>query len=283
MSSALPASTVTMSTSPPSSLPLREDLLEAEEPQPVERVNPAGGTPVVVVCDHAAPRVPRRLKELGLDPASFARHIAWDIGAAEVTRHLAGLLGAPALLTAYSRLVVDPNRGLDDPTQIPLISDGTIIPGNRHLSAADRAARIEALFHPYHRAVAATIAAKRAEGPPPALLSIHSFTPVFKAESRPWAIGVLWNRDPRLAMPMITALGAAGDIVVGDNQPYSGRDGYGYTVEAHAERAGLPHVTVEIRQDLLASPAATKAWAERLQGVLAPLLADPGLYRIQHY
>jgi predicted N-formylglutamate amidohydrolase len=223
--------------------------------------------------------VPRALGELGLAPATFDRHIAWDIGAAEVARHLAKALDAPLVLSGYSRLVIDLNRRLDDPTSIPEVSDGVLVPGNRALTAAERARRAAALFRPYHQAIAAELARIAARGRPPAIVSVHSCTPIFHGFERPWHIGVLWNEDPRLAVPLMARLAARGDVVVGDNQPYSARDGHGYTVRTHAEQPSLPHVLLEVRQDLIDTHHGAATWAGVLHEALAPLLADAALRR----
>jgi len=253
-------------------------LLDPDEPPAFTVVNPDGAGPMLLVCDHASRRVPRRLGALGLPEAELCRHIAWDIGAEPVARLLSARFDAPLLMTGYSRLVIDINRSLDDPTSIPVISDGAIVPGNRGLGAADKAARAAALFHPYQRAVGNAVDAMLARGVRPAIVSMHSFTPVYKHQARPWHVGILWNDDDRMARPLIAALSAMGDILVGDNEPYSGRDGVGYTVGVHGGARGLPHVTFEVRQDLIESEAGQRDWAERLGAALAPLMADPALH-----
>jgi len=252
-------------------------LLAGDEPPPFEIVNAGGAAPLVLVCDHASNRVPRSLHHLGLAPAPLREHIAWDIGAADVARRLVRRFDAPLAMTAYSRLVIDCNRALNDPTSIPAESDGIAVPGNRGLSQNERLQRVEALFKPYHEAVARLVAAKVQHGRAPAVVSIHSFTPVFQRTRRPWHIGVLWNEDRRIAVPLLGALGRVPDIVVGDNEPYSAREGVGYTIVAHAERAGLAHVAIELRQDLIATSAGAEHWAEILGGALAAAFAEAGL------
>jgi predicted N-formylglutamate amidohydrolase len=258
-------------------------LLTASDPPAVEHVNAEGKAPVLVTCDHASRRVPRSLRNLGLEAASLALHIGWDIGAADVTRGLARQLDAPAILAGYSRLVIDCNRDLDDPTSIPAASDGVPVPGNQDLSPAAKAQRIEALFKPYHRAVEVALDRFAERGVHPAVLSIHSFTPVMSGLERPWHIGILWDKDPRMPVPVLAALRREAGLVVGDNEPYSAREPAGYTVHTHAERRGLPHLNVEIRQDLIAADVGTKEWADRLARVLTPILEDPGLYRAKRY
>lgn len=256
-------------------------LLTADDPPPVEIFNDGGAAPLLMACDHAGRRVPRRLGDLGLDAASFDRHIAWDIGAAEVARQVALRLDSPLVLSAYSRLVVDVNRRPDDPTCIPEESDGTVVPANRGLPAADRVARIAALHEPYHAAIDARLAGLRRRGVVPLVIVIHSFTPVFKGFERPWQVGILWNRDGRLARPLMARLAALPGIVVGDNQPYSGQDRHGYTMPRHVEDTGIPHALIEIRQDLIDTRHGAEQWSDTLYQVLSPLAADPALRKIQ--
>jgi predicted N-formylglutamate amidohydrolase len=258
-------------------------LLTAADPPPVEHVNTEGKAPVLVTCDHASRHVPKSLRNLGLDTESLKLHIGWDIGAADVSRGLARRLDAPALLAGYSRLVIDCNRDLDDPTSMPAVSDGVPVPGNRNLGPAAKAQRVEALFKPYHGAVEAALDRFAQRGVHPAVLSIHSFTPFMNGFARPWHIGILWDKDPRMAVPMLAALRREAGLVVGDNEPYSAREPAGYTVRTHAEKRGLPHLNVEIRQDLIETDAGTAEWADRLVRVLTPILEDPALYHVKHY
>ncbi len=255
------------------------EFLAPDEPPPAEVFNDGGAAATLLLCDHAGRRIPKSLGDLGLDSAAFERHVAWDIGAAEVARQLAIRLGAALVLANYSRLVVDVNRRTDDPTAMPEISDGTPVPANRNLSPAARAARLAGIHEPYHRLVAARLEALKPRGVP-VVVSVHSFTPVFNGFERPWQIGVLWNRDGRLARPLMARLAEAG-IAVGDNQPYSGQDEHGYTMPRHVERAGIPHALLEIRQDLIDTRKGAEDWSETLYGALAPLLADPALRSLQ--
>jgi len=231
--------------------------------------------PAVLLCDHASNRIPAALDRLGLDDAARARHIAWDIGAAEVTRNLADLLDAPALLSGYSRLVVDCNRKLDDPTAMRQISDGTIVPGNRGLDANARTQRAAACYWPYHSAVAATIDRIATRGVVPAVISIHTCTPVMKDVERPWHIGVLSNTDRRMADLLIAELSRDTALSVGDNKPYSGLDPHGYSIETHALPAGRPNVLLEIRQDLVDTQRGAERWATVVGVALQAIMAHP--------
>lgn len=236
-----------------------------------ELVNEAGRRPLLLVCDHASNHIAADFTDLGLDSADLSRHIAWDIGAADVTRELARLLDAPAILSCFSRLLIDPNRAFDDPTLIPQISDGVVIPGNRELSDGQRDERIQRFHKPYHEAISSQIDRVLERQGGLDIISVHSFTPVIRGFERPWEIGILWNRDPRLPEPLIAHLRALG-LTVGDNEPYSGRDGHGYTQQRHADSRGLPNALIELRQDLVDTHHGARAWAERLARVLDDLL-----------
>lgn len=216
-----------------------------------ERVAGPAAAPLLFLCDHASNAVPAAYGDLGLDHAQFQRHIAYDIGAAALTRSLAAAFGAPALLGKWSRLLIDLNRGPDDPTIVMKISDGALIPVNAKASAEDVAARIARYHAPYHAAIKAAIDASLAAGTAPTLVSMHSFTPAWKGVKRPWHVGVLWDEDPRLAVPLIEAFRAEEGLVVGDNEPYHGRleDD---TMWTHGTTRGLPHALIEVRQDLIA-------------------------------
>jgi predicted N-formylglutamate amidohydrolase len=248
-------------------------LIGPADPPPFENVNAAGRAPLLLVCDHASRAFPQRLRQLGLAEESTRRHIAWDIGAGDLTRALAERFDAPALLAGYSRLVIDCNRALHDPTSIVAVSDGEPIPGNQGLSPAARHARTHAIFEPYHKAIAARLQQLRRAGITPTFLSIHSFTPVMDGAERPWHVGVLWDRDPRIAVPLLERLRARSELHVGDNLPYSGRHPSDYTVSRHAVSAGLRHVCIEVRQDLIDVPAGVARWAAILVECLQPILA----------
>lgn len=227
---------------------------------------------LVLLCDHAENTFPSEYGTLGLPPAELERHIAYDIGAAGVVEGLAAALDVPAVLTRFSRLLIDPNRGADDPTLIMRLSDGAIIPGNRHLDAAERARRTERYYDPYHDAVDGLIDQCRTYHARPVLLSIHSFTEVWRGEIRPWQAGVLWDSDRRLAGPLIDELLAEGDLLVGDNEPYSGKL-QGDTMWRHGTMRDLPHALIEVRQDLIRDAAGQAQWAARIARVMRRIAA----------
>ena len=253
-----------------------ESLLAPDEPGPVRVINPGAASPVLLVCDHASNFIPRALRDLGLDHASLGRHVAWDIGAAQVTERLAQQLEATAILSNFSRLVVDPNRAPADPSPIPPVSDDVTTPANQALTSAAREARLATFFRPYHAALTAEFARRDARGEITVVLSIHSFTPATAGVARPWEIGILWNEDGRLALPVMEALRLQG-VPVGDNEPYSGRDHHGYTTHTHADAAGLPNLLVELRQDLIDTHRGAVAWADRLAAILQACLSDAAL------
>ena len=232
-----------------------------------------GKSPLLFLCDHASNALPPGFAMLGLEPALFATHIAYDIGAAALTRALAKAYGAPALLGAWSRLLIDLNRGADDPTIVMKLSDGSIIPGNRNADSAEVARRITAWHAPYHAAIAAALDRMGQENNKTAVvISIHSFTPSWKGRPRPWQVGILYDRDARLAVPLMARLNEAG-FSVGDNEPYTGAL-EGDTLYQHGTLRGLPHVLIEIRQDLIDTDAAAQAFALRLKPILDAALAD---------
>ncbi|MGF1563651.1 MAG: N-formylglutamate amidohydrolase [Geminicoccaceae bacterium] len=233
----------------------------------------AAPNPVLLLCDHADKRLPPDYGTLGLAAHQLELHIAYDPGAAALTRRLAELLRAPALFCHASRLFIDVNRDPRSHAAILASSDGIQVPGNRKISQEERRYRVKTAWKPYHRAIARHIATCKQAGIAPAIISLHTFTAVMNGHQRPWHAGVLWDRDGRLALPVLEALQREQGLCVGDNQPYSGRDAFGYTVPFHAERRGLPSLTFEIRQDLLRSVPAVDDWAHRLYVTLKPALA----------
>ena len=243
-------------------------LLRDDEPGPVRVLREAAASDFLLTADHAGRAIPRRLGKLGLPDHELDRHIAWDIGIAGVTERLSTALNATAVLQTYSRLVIDCNRDPSVASSIPEVSETTPIPGNIDLSPADRAARRIAIFEPYHARIRALLDARQAAGRRIVFVAMHSFTPVFKGESRAMQVGVLYNRHAQLANIMLDLLRAEGDLVVGDNAPYAVSDTTDYGVPVHAERRGLQHVEIEIRQDLIADAAGQTAWATRFERLL---------------
>ena len=229
-------------------------LLGADEPSPFYILNPLSEVPVLLICDHASCRFPSRLGDLGLDPFARRCHLAVDIGAGSLTEKLAKSLKFSAVLAQYSRLVVDCNRELMDPGAFLEYGDGILVPGNRNLSQTQKDMRAGSIYWPYHDAIDGLIKRLEAVGPSPAFISIHSFSPVMNGVARPWQMGVLWDKDESLAEIFIEDLRAAG-YHTGDNEPYSGKAPQDFTIDHHAEDAGLPHVGIEVRQDLLSDPA----------------------------
>ena len=256
-------------------------LLSTKDPAAFETVNENGACALQLVCDHASRAVPDALAKLGLEDAQFERHIAYDIGAADVTRQLAGRLDAQAVLAGYSRLVIDVNRPPGHPESIPETSDETVIPGNLGLPEADQRLRVSDLFEPYHDAIHEALAHLWRRGAPPALFSIHSFSPEFGDGQRPWDVGVLWNRDPRIAQPLMKKLSTLG-LNVGDNLPYSGLE-LAYTLNLHGAAAGLPNCVVEINQNQVRDQDGIDRWTGILTGVLQEILQIDGLHQVQEY
>jgi len=252
-------------------------LLGPGDPPPVDVVNERGQAHLLLTCDHAGLAVPRALGDLGLDAEKRARHIGWDIGAAAVTRRLASALDAPAVLSAYSRLVIDCNRRPGQPGSIAAESDGVVVPANQKVDEATAERRRIEIFEPYHQAIERIILDRLGALRPLAILSVHSFTPEMNNFTRPWHVGILWDEDPRLAVPLMRALSADPALVVGDNEPYSARGRRGYGLHIHAADRGLAGALIEIRQDLIADEAGQAAWAARLAAILPGLLARAGL------
>ncbi len=239
-------------------------LLASNEPPAFSVERPRGASRAVLLCDHASHRLPRALGNLGLEPHELIDHIAWDPGAAVVARKLAELLDAPLVLSGYSRLAIDCNRPLAAPSSIPFETCGVRVPGNERLSWADRAARADELFWPYHRAIEALLAERDASGLASVILSIHSFTPSLYGRARPWHLGLVYGRDPRLARALLAALGRHQGLVLGDNEPYQVTDTGDYGVPTYGERRGRPAVLVELRQDLVREQSEAWRFAELL-------------------
>jgi predicted N-formylglutamate amidohydrolase len=243
-------------------MPEHHQLLTASDPAPVRVLRENGASDLFLTADHAGRLIPSALGDLGVSEAERQRHIAWDIGIAGVTERLSELLDATAVLQTYSRLVIDCNRHPYWESAIPEISEYTPIPGNRHLSEADKAARVAAIFMPYHDRIRGLLDARAHRRT--VLVAMHSFTHSFKGESRAMQIGILYDQDARLARILLELLRHDGDLVVGDNAPYALGEHTDYSVPTHGHQRGLPHIEIEIRQDLIAEPEGQVAWARRL-------------------
>ncbi len=256
----------------------RSALLSAAEPPAFCYVPGPAETRMLVVCDHASNRIPESLGMLGINASRLQEHIAYDIGALAVAMGIAQRFGAGLVYGCYSRLVIDLNRGTRDRSGMPEISDGVLIPGNLALSEADQAARIATLHAPYHLEIERILLAQIERGSFPVVLAIHSFTPFVSGIPRPWHAGVLWDKDARFAVPLLDSIRADQDILVGDNEPYSGRHIADYTLDRHAEENGLAHAAIEIRQDLISEPATQQHWVKRLGDALDSVLGNQSLY-----
>ena len=237
---------------------------------------------ILFVCDHASNALPPGYGTLGLPPEAFERHIAYDIGSADVTRALARRFNAPAVLSCFSRLLIDANRGGDDPTLVMRISDGSLIPGNARADAGEVEARRLRFWQAYRDAVRNKINEMSVTGPLPAIVSLHSFTPVWRGVSRPWKIGLLWDNDWRMARALLEELEAAGHSTIGDNEPYDGAL-VGDTMYEHGTVRGLAHVLIELRQDLIATPEGAQDWADQIASPLAKVLLRPEMHRIEQF
>jgi predicted N-formylglutamate amidohydrolase len=269
-----------MSSDPPAQLPVTCPLIGRDDPAPFVVLHEHGAAPALVICDHASRAFPKGMQRLGLPELPSWQHIAWDIGAGELARGLANALDSPAVLAGYSRLIVDCNRKPDDPEAFRRESDGWLIPGNAALTEFERRARLACFFDPYHETIAAMIADFRRRATVPLIISVHTFTPQMAGQARPWHIGVLWDKDEANALRLVAGLRAVEGLVVGENEPYSGKHPSDYTIDHHAEQAGLPHVCIEVRQDTLESPAGVERWVRLLSRLLRELIADPALRRL---
>lgn len=258
-------------------------LLESGEPPPFEVINPDSTSRIVLVCDHASNRIPLALNELGLPHAARQRHIAWDMGAGKLTRYLARRMGVPAVLAGYSRLVMDVNRQPHVPEAFPEVSDFTLVPGNQGLSDSDKALRKAALFDPYHAAIDAQLNAVQARGEIPALVAIHSYTRelLMGGGERPWHIGVLYEKDVRIARRLLDYLARQPEVEAGDNYPYSGSHPHDFTIDHHGEHRRLACCGIEVRQDLLATRESFAHWAALLGDALEAALNDEAIYSLR--
>jgi predicted N-formylglutamate amidohydrolase len=237
------------------------------EPAPASWVNATGAFPCLLLCEHASNHVPAEYRDLGLPPAELQRHIAWDIGAAALARRLSATLDAPLLLAGISRLVIDLNRPPGTPTSIPAISEATPIPGNAAVDAAERARREGAWFAPFDAAVRRFLDARAAAGRTIAVVGVHSFTPVYLGERRPWHAGILYAGATRFGAALVDALAEPG-LVIGDQEPYRIEPEMDWTVPMHGDARGLDAALLEVRQDLLGDEAGIEAWCRRLAAAL---------------
>lgn len=252
-------------------------------PEPFEIINGNHARGILLIADHARNRLPPEYGALGLDPGEFSRHIAYDIGIERVLRRVAEILDAPAVICGFSRLLIDPNRGEDDPTLIRQLYDRTVIPGNYPLSEEERTRRITHWYRPYHDAIAKALArVERESGFAPFLVSLHSFTPVMQDIVRPWHVSLLWDTDHRAVRPLFDILRRDDRLSVGDNEPYDGALA-GDTLSVHATANGLAHVLIEIRQDLISGEAGQSEWADRLAGALEEINNRDDIHQRSHF
>ena len=261
-----------------------ETEITAEPPFLCVPGDPARGC--VVICDHATNLMPQAYRNLDMPDDQMGRHIAYDIGAAGVTARLCEHLGAPGVLANFSRLLIDPNRGEDDPTLVMRLSDGAVVPGNASIDSAEIDRRRALYYDPYHAAVDAAIDAGLATGRPPVILSVHTFTESWRGRPRPWDAGILWDKDPRLARPLIDGLAGEAGLIIGDNEPYTGKL-KNDCLYKHGTARGLAHALVEIRQDLVRHRQGQREWGDRLARTVAPLLeaseATDALHTVKYY
>jgi predicted N-formylglutamate amidohydrolase len=248
-------------------------LLMASEGKAVSIENAGGASPVLLVCEHASPRLPHALGTLGLGTEALTAHIAWDPGALSVARQLSSRLDAALIFQNFSRLAYDCNRPPDSPDAMPAVSEVFAIPGNRDIAADERQARIDEIYRPWQQALAETIAARKAAGRETVLVTIHTFTPVYKGVARAVELGILHDRDTRIAEAMLEAADGAGRYVTRRNEPYGPADGVTHTLVEHGLANGLPNVMIEIRNDLVRDEAGQEVMAGFLAGLIGESLA----------
>jgi predicted N-formylglutamate amidohydrolase len=259
----------------PAFAPFDLGRLSADDPPSFRLINAEAGAGLLLLCDHASRAVPRHMNGLGLPEAELERHIAWDVGAGAVTELLAARFGCPAVLAGYSRLIIDCNRPLESPTLMPAISDHTLIPANQAISAAERAARIAIFFEPYHQAITGLIERRLAARLVPVVVAVHSFTAVLDGMARPWHIGLLFEHDRRLVAPLKDALlRLRPGLSIGENEPYAILGPSDYSIPVHAQGRGLPHIELEIRQDLIERSEGALAWSQLIGDALEHVLRN---------
>jgi predicted N-formylglutamate amidohydrolase len=245
-----------------------QSLLTDADPPPFRVLRPDGVSQFLLTADHAGRVLPRALGSLGLPESELARHIGWDIGIAEVARLLSEQIDAVAVTQTYSRLVIDANRPPGTPQSIVTLSEATQIPGNLSITEEQASQRASEIFRPYHDRIVQELDRRKQSGRTTILVSLHSFTPVFHGQTRPWHVGVLYNRDARLARVLLQLLRQEPGLVVGDNEPYAVHDDTDYTIVTHGERRAIAHVEIEIRQDLISEAAGQSEWAARFGRLL---------------
>jgi predicted N-formylglutamate amidohydrolase len=251
--------------------------------EPVEIISGGMECGILLIADHAMRHLPAEYGRLGLAESEFERHIAYDIGAEGLTRGLAKALNCPAVMARFSRLLIDPNRGEDDPTLIRQLYDGAVIPGNYPLTDAERLRRFKDFYRPFRQSVRLTTEEMQVmSGAPPVVISVHSFTPSMGGKSRSWHVGILWDKDPRAAAPLIDMLRAEPGMIVGDNEPYDGAL-HGDTLHEICTAQGIAHLLIEVRQDLISSDEGVEEWAHRLAPMLTNLNELPGMHEIRHF
>jgi predicted N-formylglutamate amidohydrolase len=238
---------------------------------------------LLLIADHAMRLLPDRYGTLGLHPSEFERHIAYDIGVEPLIRALTKQLCCPAVITRFSRLLIDPNRGEDDPTLVRQLYDGSVIPGNYPLKLEELEYRINHFYRPFRRAVRDVVAEMwEAAVVPPLVISVHSFTPSMGGKTRPWHAGILWDADPRAAKPLINMLRSEPELIVGDNEPYDGAL-YGDTLHEICTSQGVCNLLIEVRQDLISTPVGVAEWASRLAPMLTRLNGLPDVHVVQNF
>ena len=249
---------------------------------PISLINADGASPIVLMCDHASAHIPAEYANLGLPDDVFNQHVAIDIGARHMTLEMSKQLDAVGVIANFSRLLIDPNRSPEQPGFVPVLSDGIEVPGNKNLSRDEISHRQRHYYEPFHDAIARQRDKVCAWGQTPIVIGVHSFTPIMQGAGRPWEIGLLWNRDPRLAMPLLDFLRRDPQLTVGDNQPYSGKI-LGHTMDEHGGRHGYANIVIEVRQDLVATEQTARAWGKRIAKGLAEITANTDLFGVHHY
>lgn len=252
-------------------------LLAEDEPPPYSVVNPGGKAPCLLICEHASNAIPKKLDNLGLTEEQLRHHAILDIGVDHVTRCLSEILDAPAIIANYSRAVIDINRRLDHPTVFLTENDGLTVTANLNLGDAEKQIRIDEIYEPFHQKIRDMIEGFRQQDMIPAIVSIHSYSPLFYKQVRPWHMGILWTQDPRMPVPVIEYFREKG-YTVGDNEPYDARVLRGTTINQHADDNRLPNVLVEIRNDQIDSAQGGTQWAEMLGDCLKNILQDESIH-----